>query len=76
MDMLTTSEVKDELFNSNQTFRDLVQKHQGYEKRLTELAHLNYPSEEEILEESTIKKKKLQLKDEIYSMMQEYSNTH
>ncbi len=76
MDMLTNSAVKDELFNSNQVFRDLVQKHQVCEKRLTELAHLNYPNEEEILEESTIKKKKLQLKDEIYSMLQEYSNSH
>ncbi|HEX8286844.1 MAG TPA: YdcH family protein [Pyrinomonadaceae bacterium] len=76
MDTLNTSAVKDELLRSNPTFRELVQQHQGYEKRLTELAHLTYPNDEEILEESTIKKKKLQIKDEIYAMMQEYSNSH
>ena len=76
MDMLNTNAVKDELLKSNPTFRELVQQHQGYEKRLTELAHLTYPNDDEILEESTIKKKKLMIKDEIYAMMQEYSNSH
>ncbi len=76
MDMLNTSAVKDELLRSNQAFRELVQQHQNYERRLDELAHLNYPSEDEMLEESTIKKKKLLIKDEIYSMMQQYSKSH
>ncbi len=76
MDMLNTNAVKDELLKSNPTFRELVQQHQGYEKRLTELAHLTYPNDNEMLEESTIKKKKLMVKDEIYAMMQEYSNSH
>jgi len=74
--MLNTNAVKDELLKSNPTFRELVQQHQGYEKRLTELAHLTYPNDNEMLEESTIKKKKLMVKDEIYAMMQEYSNSH
>ena len=66
--------VKDELFKENPTFRQMVQQHQNYEKRLTELAELTYPNDEEILEETTLKKKKLLLKDEIYSMIQEYAN--
>lgn len=76
METLNTNAVKDELLKSNPAFRELVQQHQGYEKRLNELAHLTYPNDEEMLEESTIKKKKLQVKDEIYAMMQEYSNSH
>jgi uncharacterized protein YdcH (DUF465 family) len=76
MDSLNTNAVKDELLKSNPAFRELIQQHQGYEKRLTELAHLTYPNDDEIMEESTIKKKKLQVKDEIYAMMQEYSNSH
>jgi uncharacterized protein YdcH (DUF465 family) len=76
MDMLNTNAVKDELLKSNPTFRELVQQHQGYEKRLSELAHLTYPNDDEMLEESTIKKKKLMVKDEIYAMMQEYSKSH
>lgn len=76
MDISITSVVKDELYNSNQTFRELVQQHQNYEKRLNELAHLNYPSDDEVIEETTIKKKKLQIKDEIYAMLQQHSNSH
>jgi len=76
MDMLNTTTVKDELLKSNPTFRDLMQQHQSYEKRLTELAHLTYPNDDEMLEETTIKKKKLLVKDEIYAIMQEYSNSH
>ncbi len=76
MDILNTTTVKDELLKSNPTFRDLMQQHQSYEKRLTELAHLTYPNDDEMLEETTIKKKKLLVKDEIYAIMQEYSNSH
>ena len=76
MEMLNTNAVKDELLKSNPTFRELINLHQGCEKRLTELAHLNYPNDDEVLEESTLKKKKLQIKDEIYAMMQEYGSSH
>jgi uncharacterized protein YdcH (DUF465 family) len=74
--MLNTSTVKDELLKSNPTFRELIHQHQSYEKRLTELAHLTYPNDNEVLEETTIKKKKLLVKDEIYAIMQEYSKSH
>lgn len=76
MDISTVEAVKDELFKENQTFRDLVQKHQNYEKRLNELAELTYPNDNELLEETTLKKKKLLLKDEMYQMMQSYSSSH
>lgn len=76
MDMTTTDPVRDELIRENQNFRELVQKHQSYEKRLTELAGLTYPNDDELLEESTIKKKKLLIKDEIYALMQDYSKSH
>jgi uncharacterized protein YdcH (DUF465 family) len=75
MDMTTENPVRDLLMKENQTFRELVQQHQNYEKRLTELASLTYPNEEELLEESTLKKKKLAIKDQIYSMMHQYSET-
>lgn len=76
MSILTTDALKDELYKGNQIFRDLVQKHQNYEKRLTELAQLTYPNDEELLEETTLKKKKLILKDEIFEMMQDHSKHH
>lgn len=76
MDISTTDAVRDELIKSNPNFRELVQQHQSYERRLNELAHLNYPNDDEVVEETTLKKKKLHVKDEIYAMMQEYSNSH
>ncbi len=76
METSTIDEVRDELFKENQTFRDLVQKHQNYERRLNELAELTYPNDDELLEETTLKKKKLILKDEIYEMMHKHSVSH
>ncbi len=73
MDIVQTDTAKDELLKESQTFRDLVSQHKNYEERLSELAKLTYPSEEEQIEEVTIKKKKLNIKDEIYSMIDEYS---
>jgi uncharacterized protein YdcH (DUF465 family) len=75
MDMTTENPVRDELLKENQMFRELVQQHQTYEKRLTELANLTYPNDEELMEESVLKKKKLAIKDEIYTMLQEHSAT-
>lgn len=74
--MSTPNVVRDELLKSNSVFRELVQKHQNYEERLGELQHLSYPSEEEMLEETNLKKKKLLLKDEIYAMMEKYQQAH
>ncbi len=76
MDTTTVETVKVELLEKNPLFRDLAQQHQNFEKRLNELSELTYPNDEELLEESTLKKKKLLIKDEMYSMMQEYSNLH
>ncbi len=76
MDLSTPDAVRDELLKTDPMFRDLVQQHQDYEKRLAELAHLTFPSDDEQLEESTLKKKKLQLKDEIYEIMHRHSVGH
>ena len=76
MDMSTSDPVRDELIKSNSQFRDLVHQHQNYEERLVELAHLTYPSDDEQIEETTLKKKKLLIKDEIYAMMNQYSVSH
>jgi uncharacterized protein YdcH (DUF465 family) len=73
MDTLVMNNVRDELMKVNPEFRDLVQQHQNYEKRLNELSSLHYPSDEEQIEESLLKKKKLAVKDEIYQMILEYS---
>ncbi|MEP7212206.1 MAG: YdcH family protein [Acidobacteriota bacterium] len=76
MDISTSDAVRDELIKSNPTFRELVHQHQNYEERLIELAHLTYPNDDEQVEESTLKKKKLQIKDEIHAMMHDVTVSH
>ncbi|HEX3101269.1 MAG TPA: YdcH family protein [Pyrinomonadaceae bacterium] len=76
MDMSIADPVRDELIKSNQMFRELVHQHQDFEQRLSELAHLTYPNDDEQLEEITLKKKKLAIKDEIYTIMQQHAVSH
>ncbi len=68
MEMSALDTVKEELIKENQAFRELVQQHHEYEERLTELAELTYPNDEELLEGTTLNKKKLNVKDEIHSV--------
>jgi len=72
MDIATTDSLKEELMTRDPEFRELAREHTRYEERLTELSALAYPSDEEQLEEITLKKKKLALKDQMYSMMLQY----
>ena len=76
MDISTTDSLKEELINRDPEFRELAREHHKYEERLTELSSLAYPSDEEQIEESTLKKKKLALKDQMYSIMLQYQRTH
>ena len=68
--------VRDALIKSNSEFRSLVHQHQDFEARLNELARLAYPNDDEQLEEVTLKKKKLLIKDEIYDMLQQHAVSH
>lgn len=76
MENTKIEELKDILMNENQEFRELAQQHQYFEERLTELANLTYPSDEEQLEEHDLKKKKLAVKDEMYEIMNNYQSAH
>jgi uncharacterized protein len=75
MDIATTDSLKEELINRDPEFRELAREHTRYEQRLSELSALAYPSDEEQLEEITLKKKKLALKDQMYSRMMQYHKT-
>ena len=69
MEMSKADSLKEELMASNPEFRELAREHGRYEQRLSELSALTYPSDEEQLEEVTLKKKKLALKDQMYTLM-------
>ena len=75
MDITTADMLKEELMSRDPEFRELAREHTRYEERLSELTALAYPSDEEQLEEITLKKKKLALKDQMYSLMLQYQKT-
>ena len=75
MEMSKADSLKEQLMMSNPEFRELAREHGRYEARLSELSTLAYPSEEEQLEETTLKKKKLALKDQMYSLMLKHEKT-
>lgn len=66
-------EIQDVLIKENQDFKQLVDQHEGYEKRLSELADIHFPNDDEVLEETKLKKEKLAVKDKIYEMMNAYA---
>jgi uncharacterized protein YdcH (DUF465 family) len=75
MEMTKVDSLKEELMASNPEFREMAREHGRYEQRLSELSALTYPSDEEQLEEVTLKKKKLALKDQMYTLMLQAEKT-
>lgn len=72
MDITSADIVKEELMNRDPEFRELAREHTRYEERLSQLTALPYPSDEEQLEEVTLKKKKLALKDQMYALIMQH----
>jgi uncharacterized protein YdcH (DUF465 family) len=55
-------------FKSDEEYSQLLAQHHQYESRLGELAEKAVLSDDEQVEESTLKKKKLQLKDRMQEL--------
>ena len=69
MDTTTTDHLREQLMKDDPVFRNLAMEHKKYEDRLQELTHLSYPSEDEQLEETLLKKKKLAVKDQMHEIL-------
>ncbi len=63
--------VKEVLLQENEEFQRLTKKHQELEERIAFLSGKIFLSNEEKLEEVTLKKKKLALKDKMASLIRE-----
>jgi hypothetical protein len=74
MEMTSTDGLKEQLIAVDPEFRELVREHGRYEERLSQLSSLQYPSDEEQLEEVTLKKKKLAVKDQMQAIMSRHQN--
>ena len=69
---LGTLDIKEHLLKSNEEFRRLAQKHTTYNEQLEKLTHKNHLSEDEKVEEVNLKKKKLQVKDQMEIMIHKF----
>jgi uncharacterized protein YdcH (DUF465 family) len=65
-------EMKRQLLDNNDEFRQLATQHHHLDERIHDLAIRHYLSEPEQLEEVTLKKQKLQLKDQMESMLRHH----
>ena len=65
-------EMKKKLLESDDEFRQLATEHHHLDERIHNLAIRHYLSEPEQLEEVTLKKKKLQLKDQMESILRHH----
>jgi uncharacterized protein YdcH (DUF465 family) len=76
MNAAEATEVKNLLAQRDNTYRELAQKHHQLDDRLHELSDRHYLSTSEQLEEVTLKKRKLALKDQMEQLAREYSTQH
>jgi uncharacterized protein YdcH (DUF465 family) len=76
MNAADTQEVKAFLLQSNNQYRELAEQHHRLDDRLHELTDRHYLSVNEQVEEVTLKKKKLALKDQMEQIAREYAHAH
>ena len=71
-----SQDLKALLLQTNEEFHHLAAQHHELEDRLHEILTKPYPSEPELLEESTLKKRKLQLKDRMEAIARDFQARH
>jgi uncharacterized protein YdcH (DUF465 family) len=67
-------ELKRKLLQSDSEYRQLATKHHDLDERLHNYAERHYLTEPEQVEEVTLKKQKLQLKDQMESILRRYTS--
>ena len=68
-------ELKRQLLQTDEEYRQLANQHHYLDEKLHTLAERNYLSEPEQLEEVTLKKRKLQLKDQMENIARQHRAT-
>lgn len=72
MDVLSETDLKAHLMQTDEHFRDLLTQHQGYDRRLADLEGKPHLTTEEEMEEIRLKKLKLHTKDLMVEIMNSY----
>jgi uncharacterized protein YdcH (DUF465 family) len=70
--MPTSQELREQLLQTDDEFRALSAKHHELDDRLHELGSKSYLADAEQLEETTLKKRKLQLKDRMEDILRRH----
>lgn len=70
--LMKEEEIKEHLMSSNPEFRRLVEEHRQYEGLLAELHDHHHMTEQDLLEEIELKKKKLHVKDRMNSLISRF----
>jgi hypothetical protein len=68
-------ELKRKLLQNDEEFRKLATQHHDLDEQISDLATRQYLSEPEQLEEVRLKKRKLQLKDQMESILRRYGSS-
>jgi uncharacterized protein YdcH (DUF465 family) len=76
MNAAEAQEVKNLLLQSDTNYRQLAEQHHELDDRLHQLTERHYLSDSEQLEEATLKKRKLALKDRMEEMARLYAHDH
>ena len=76
MNIAEAQDVKHFLLQSHDTYRELAERHHVLDDRLHELNQRHHLSESEQVEESTLKKRKLALKDRMEQIVLEWARDH
>ncbi len=66
-------DVKDLLLETNDEYRQLASQHHELDERLVQLEAKHYLSDDEQVEEVTLKKRKLHLKDRMEAIVRHFS---
>lgn len=66
------AELIEQLWQTNEEYRRLATEHRAYSEELDRLQSRHLLNDEEQLQEITLKKKKLLLKDQMYNLIQKY----
>lgn len=64
------AQLREQLLKENEEYQRLAAEHQSCDDELEGLTNKHFLSEEEEMKEKTLKKKKLMLKDQMYTIVQ------
>ena len=76
MNAADAQDVKNLMLQNDNDYRQLVEQHHQLDDRLHQLTERHYLSGTEQVEESTLKKRKLALKDRMEEMARLYADSH